>query len=413
MPEGGWRQRALCSLAPRWPAERKAPPQVPRHDRDARLSVTGWVKRRWAWLNDEEGFPSTAPIASAPYRAAVLRHLDDDEVRLAVQDLERAGGQLDTARETAVPGLESLVPKDGPGRWLGVRGGPWVYPDRWEPASVAEETGERDDLAELTAAGKKAAARLVKLMTERNAPLAAYLAVVVQDLDSMGRFLGGAVPDAGGRKTTVTPEEHRRLSGELVDVAAAQRRTLRSAGLLGVPVYAGCDDLLAFTPAVSALAAAQQCHQAVPLSLPHASSAVLYFHYHASIQRAMGEARGLLDAAKHLVPGKHGLAVGYLRRSGASAVSIQPWPGPENQDSAGLPGIFARGKEGRLAPRLAADLLRDADELAGLARASERLYLAELGRLVRRHTGKEGSYRLPCAAPERACGCGTARARRA
>jgi hypothetical protein len=89
------------------------------------------------------------------------------------------------------------------------------------------------------------------------------------------------------------------------------------------------------------------------------------------------------------VPGKHGLAVGYLRRSGASAVSIQPWPGPGNQDSAGLFGLFARGKEGRLSPRLAADLQRDADELAGLARVSERLYLAELGCLVRRHTGKE------------------------
>lgn len=73
-----------------------------------------------------------------------------------------------------------------------------------------------------------------------------------------------------------------------------------------MPVYVGGDDLLAFTPAASALGAARACR-----------------------------------------------AVGYLRRSGASAVSIQPWGVSDAGDTAGLFGIFARGQENRLSPRLA------------------------------------------------------------
>jgi hypothetical protein len=391
VPGDEWRQRALCSLAPRWPAEPKAPPRVPRHDQESRLSVTGWVKRRWASLDGAGGFPSTASIASAPYRRAVLEGLGDEGVRQAVDDLERAGRQLDAVREAPVSGLGPLVPDAGLGRWLGTGGGPWVYPDRWETASVARETGPRDDLAEIAAAGKRAAIRLRAVMAERGVQLAGYLAVVVQDLDSMGRFLGGEAPSAGGEKVAASPGEHRRVSGLLQEVAAAQWAVLRSGGLLGVPVYAGGDDLLAFVPAARALAAAQECHAAVPLALPRASSAVLYFHYHASIQRAMSEARRMLETAKSRVPGKHGLAVGYLRRSGASAMSVQPWTGPDGETSAGLFGVFARSQEGRLSPGLAADLLRDAGELAALSRVSARSYQQELARLVRRHTEGGGA----------------------
>jgi hypothetical protein len=153
-----------------------------------------------------------------------------------------------------------------------------------------------------------------------------------------------------------------------------------------VPVYAGGDDLLAFVPASTALTAAEQCHDAIPLSLPTASTAVLFFHYHASIQAAMSQARRLLKDAKEHVEGKHALAVGYLRRSGTSAVSIQPWPGREGASSAELFRLFALGGAEQLSPRLVSDLERDAGELAALRAASERLYLAELARLVRRHT---------------------------
>jgi CRISPR-associated protein Cmr2 len=169
---------------------------------------------------------------------------------------------------------------------------------------------------------------------------------------------------------------------------------LKTEQLLAVPVYAGGDDLLAFAPASTAIDAAQACHAEIPPTLPTASTAVLFFHYHASIQQAMRQARSLLEHAKEAVRGKHALAVGYLRRSGVGAASIQPWTAQDGS-SAELFGLFAREREPRLSPRLLADLQRDAGELAGLAEVSERLrrplYAAELTRLVRRHAGADAS----------------------
>ena len=76
-PEEEWRRRNLCSLAPRWPAEPEAPPRTPAHEQRTPLSAVGWVKHRWRHISGTSGFPSTASIASAPYRRAVLRRLGD------------------------------------------------------------------------------------------------------------------------------------------------------------------------------------------------------------------------------------------------------------------------------------------------------------------------------------------------
>jgi len=90
VPDLGWRQRELCPLAPRWPAEPKAPAGVPAHESKALLSAAGWVKRRWSYLHGADGFPSTASIASAPYRLALLRQLGDADVAAAVRVLDEA-----------------------------------------------------------------------------------------------------------------------------------------------------------------------------------------------------------------------------------------------------------------------------------------------------------------------------------
>jgi hypothetical protein len=394
VPEDGWRRRALCSLSPRWPAEPKAPSLAAPHDKDAKLSAVGWVKRTWRRAHGDAGFPSTASIASAPYRQAILRGLADEDVAAPLAALASAAAVIDAPPETPVRGLRGLIPDSGPGAWLGRSGGPWVYPERWQPESLARETPitDRAHLAAAADAGAKAARELREAMAKRGVPLASYLAVVVQDIDNMGLFLSGdAVNSVRGKiKIEVIPNEHRRLSQVLVSLAGQQAQALRDPALLGVPVYAGGDDLLAFTPAATALRAAEEASQAIPPGLPHASTAVLFFHYHASIQQAMSTARHLLDDAKDKVAGKHALAVGYLRRSGVSEVSMQPWPGPDGESTAALFGLFAKDAEFRLSPRLAADLERDADALEELRAASERhnrreLYVGEVARLVHRH----------------------------
>lgn len=395
VPEEEWRRRALCSLSPRWPAEPKAPPRTPRHDRESKLSAVGWVKRSWRRENGREGFPSTSSISSAPYRQAVLRELGgSDEIRQAVEALEKAAVILEAPPETPVPGL--LIPDSGVGRWLGRSGGPWVYPDRWQRDTLVRQAPDADParLARAADAGAAAARGLRTLMAERGVPLTSYLAVVVQDIDGMGRFLGGteAVNAAGEKiKILVSPNEGRRLSRVLVTLAEEQSGLVRDPDLLGVPVYAGGDDLLAFVPAATALRAAERANRAIPADLPTASTAVLYFHQSSSIQHAMSTARRLLDEAKEKVPGKHGLTVGFLRRSGTSESTVQPWRGPDERSTAALLGVFAGDAGHPLSPNLATDLARDADELAGLLEASDRVYRAELGRLVRRHSGGPAS----------------------
>jgi hypothetical protein len=397
--EVSWPERTLCSLSPRWPAE-PPPKGLKEYEKDT-LSAANWVKRRWRRIQNLEGFASTSSIASAGYRRDVAAHLDDPDVVAAVGELMAAARQVRDERETPVPGLPDFHSE--PGRWLVRSAGPWVYEDRWQAAPLARETKkDLDVLRPAVARGAAAARQLAGIMKARHgvASPASYLAVMVQDIDGMGMYLSGSATSAAGRYLDVGPEAHAGVSGSLRRLAARQRQELESPGLLGVPVYAGGDDLLAFVPAATALAAAQACHDLIPPDdLPRASTAVLFFHYHAGIQAAMTTARTMLDQAKAAVPRKHALAVGYLRRSGASEFSIQPWavaagPGAPGclvaSSTVGLLSLFAADRAHPLSPRLVTDLERDAGELSGLFRRNQAVYRAELARLVGRHIGTAG-----------------------
>lgn len=403
--------RDLCQLSPRWPAQAQAPPKARRHERAEKLSVASWAKRLLpripgSGLADEGAgrFPSTASIASAVYRREVLNRIGADRVATAVGALRRAVTALDATAETAVAGLPRA---DGEmAGWFRSSAGPWVYPDRWLASALAREHktgGQRDgDFAAVVSAGQTAAKRLQELMAAdyEIEPPAAYLAVLMQDLDGMGAFLGGEGRDLAGEAVELTPAGHRRVSAELRGAASAQRGLLESVseGLLGVPVYAGGDDLLAFTAAATALVAAERLRMVSPAGLPTASTAVLFFHHGAALRHVLAEARSLLEQAKQNVPGKHALGVGFLRRSGFREQSIQPWrpaelagaeaagAGPgEAVSTAGAFSLFARDRQRRLSPRLVSVLERDGGELAGIGPA--RVYRAEMRRLVGRHGG--------------------------
>lgn len=212
---------------------------------------------------------------------------------------------------------------------------------------------------------------------------ASHLAVIVADLDDFGKFLSGQVDSADGEQSEVDIDWHRQISESLHQVGREQRSALEDQAVLGLPVYAGGDDLLAFVPARHALAGAKSCHDLVPASLRRPSTGVCFFHYHASLRDALTSARELLDAAKGL-DGKHGLGVGYLRRSGASEKSVQPWEAG-GTETIGAYDVFAGSRQYRLSPGLLADLDRDSVELARLSADWPGVYRAELTRLVARH----------------------------
>ncbi|MCD0448601.1 type III-B CRISPR-associated protein Cas10/Cmr2 [Actinocorallia sp. API 0066] len=380
--------RPLCSLSPRWAAAERPPPGARRHHRQELLSRANWVKREWSRSEDGQGtrFPSTSSIASARFRDAVIRRLDDRELAGAVGALRAVVGRLSSGREEAVRGLSHAGGELG--RWLRESAGGWVYPDRWTERSVLAESARPEDVrdaAGIASQGRKAAAAVVRRMDEFGvASPAVYLAVIAQDLDWMGRYLSGTGTARDGSRIEVSAASHQAVSRRLLVLGEEQLTRLSEPRLLGVPVYAGGDDLLAFAPAANALDVAAAAYGLVPADLPKASTAVLFFHQHFSLREAVTRVQEMLKDAKRNVEGKHALAVGVVRRSGTRAESIQPWPSARPDElSVRAFDLLGRSGEHVVSPRLVADLERDEEELASLP---ERLYTAELARLLARHT---------------------------
>ncbi|GGM66721.1 hypothetical protein GCM10011608_60060 [Micromonospora sonchi] len=392
-----WPGSRLCAQSPRWPAEDDRPAGAPSHETDT-LSAANWVKRLWGRESEgRAGFPSTSSIASAPYRRMVMDRLGDDDIRRAAAALRDAVQALTRVRESRVHGLDVSPNAEHAGlaRWLAESAGPWVYPNAWDSRRLRREYGRGDrdkrDFGRLAGVGRRAASSLARALDPaRPSGLEppAYLAVIAQDLDGMGRFLSDTA--------SMSAVMHRQISARLSRLADTQRAALGNRRLFGVPVYTGGDDLLAFTPAATALAAARECHRLVPLdALPTASTAVLFFHNGSSLRRAVTEVARLLHDAKDSHPDKHALAVGFLRRSGTRESTIQPWkPAPEvatalppDGTAADLLAVFTVETAGQhLSPRLLNELTRDADEFTDQHLPQE-LYEAELARLVKRHGG--------------------------
>lgn len=372
------RERLLCSLSPQWIAA-DPPAGLREHERDV-LAAANWVARRWPAVRggDRTGFPSTPSIASATFRSAVLDRLTEPGVRTAVERLRSVVRELDRPRETPV----SRLRRDGdPERWFAAAAGPWVYPEAWQAEVLDREVAGSGVHA---AVGGAAARALIAAMKPAGTPTS-YLALLAQDVDGMGGFLGGSVPDLADRTLAISAAEHRRVSRLLADLEGEQRRAVED--LLGVPVYAGGDDLLALLPAASALAAAQRLHDLMPAELPPVSTAVLFFHRRSSLRLALHEVRALLHQAKRPDSGKHGLAVGFLRRSGTRETTVQPWSPVDGDPTTRLLSVFLRSGAGRLSPGLVADLIRDDTELSTL---DDPYYAGELGRLAARHGGGPG-----------------------
>jgi CRISPR-associated protein Cmr2 len=393
--------KPLCSLTARWPAESTPPPGARSHERQERLSVVAWIKRLGAHLPDRPSAPSTYAIATAPFRSAVLsRSTGDDDVRTAVRELHAAYRSAvgQPREEAATPGVDvpSDLAADGDTwRWFARGAGRWVHPDHWTERSLAEESGVTDPtaIAGLRAAarrGREAASRLRRAMDGR-VP-GSHLAVIVQDLDGMGRFLSEGPPGAGH---VTTEAWHSKVSRKLSDLVGRQRAQLAAdaAELHAVPVYLGGDDVLLLAPAATAMRVARVVHDLVPGDLPTASTAVLLVPQSGSLQGAVGGAQALLERAKRL-PGKHGLAVGYERRSGEGYETVHPWAAPAGAGLASTLEAFVDTTTVRLSPRLVSDLQRDRRELLGLSRAGAhdtRLLTAEVRRLVARHAGGEAA----------------------
>jgi len=284
------------------------------------------VKRTFRRVVAEERFPSTGSVASAPFRARLLDRLADGEpaAREAVARFAAVHGRLlGRLRELGV-----TVPRTGPEAIAGLAGragddpdalaflrvdGAWCFPERWEPETVLRDHGADVRLAasleQACGEGAAAAGALrARPGQEPAAAPAAYLAVLVQDADDMGKHLTGVL---GGR--SVSRSWHERVGGLLLEAAGLQAGAIEGSGSWARVVYAGGDDLLAVLPAATALAAAERGRRVfgrvVGAELPGAtaSAAMVLFHHSFPLQRAISRARETLQDAKRR-PGKNRLA---------------------------------------------------------------------------------------------------------
>ncbi|GAB2520896.1 Cas10/Cmr2 second palm domain-containing protein [Nocardiopsis aegyptia] len=393
-------QRELCSLSPRW-RSCEVPDSAPKHQRKELLAQPNWVKRLWHTTETgrASGFASTNAIASSPYRNAVLKTWQKDSALPdLVEYLHLCADALgeDPVRERPLEWL-AKVPGDEHARWLRGRGARWVFPGSWHVEVLAREFS-RDaadpGFVRIVRDGWQAARALAEAMGGHGVgPPSPHLAVLVQDLDSMGRFLSGR-PRSGSSRLRVSEKEHQRISRLLSEVARKQRAALKSVG--GTVVYAGGDDLLALVPAAYALEAAQVCHDTIPPppNLPTASTGLLFFHHDSSLRHALHRAHELLAAAKRR-PDKHALGVGMLRHSGAHAECVLDWAG-DTGPATDLKVFTPEGPQARvrLAPGLLEDLRTERVHLDGGDARERELFRhvlplegarRELRRLVSRH----------------------------
>lgn len=401
--------RELCTLSPRWRSVRPPGGRLPEHLRKEDLSPPNWVKRRWKWKvnrkksgeEKQEGFPSTKGIASADFRAALLEDWArapgaqdlDGSVQEILWGADRISGN--DIPETPIARLPEVA-KNPNAAWLRGRGAQWVYPGSWHLDSLAYRYGfDRNDEERLfqVEMGCLGVDGLMKAACARGIdPPSSHLAVLVQDIDSMGRYLSGRMKGQGGDYLGVSEGEHARVSNRLSEIAAEQREAVEAA--LGVVVYSGGDDLLALVPASTALDTARACHDTVRAPLPTASTGLLFLHHDSSLQEGVQRAHALLKAAKRR-DGKHGLGIGYIRNSGAHADCVLGWDdgGPEGdgmRPEEALRVFVPQGDNARirLSPRLLADLAAEQVPLAGGQAGPPESWIikAEIRRLIERHT---------------------------
>ncbi len=302
-------------------------------------------------------FPSVASIASAPLRYA----LEQQSATIDLSDWFKAVDRCQDDLKFTPPG--NLLPGlGGPQRTKSHLDldGTWYYETSYDP-----ETALRDhDLDPRSEGGDKATAKkleetlpdaldklkkALKNLARKSSPsqqsggvhVTPYYAVIVLDVDRMGKWLDGKHPrslkrtqflstiERGDDRRTITPALHREISRRQSELTSDPIYTIVERNHLGRVIYGGGDDLLAFVPLDtlwrclddlrSLFCSPQGLGQEVTLSAGIAIS-----HWRAPLSRALSLARRAESEAKD--SGRDRLIVKVDRRSGSELVLPLAWP---------------------------------------------------------------------------------------
>ena len=392
----------LCDLSPRWPAVVDSSRQVGSARRKrSRLAAANVPKDRE--INPELGvstqnFPPTRAIASAPYRQSLIDACRADEtIREATERLKDLVRDMPKVSDGEVGGLE--YSKDiSLEKWLAKESSFWLDSESWNEERISDECGRSVNVGMVRLADGRNTARsigerLSELLGSEAKRPSRSLAIVAQDIDSLGLLLSSGEYGEDG-VSEITPEWHRKISAMLSKLAEKFKDAIETKEFLATTIYSGGDDLLFLVPAGMALECARVTRRLVDeinIAGVTASTSIVYFHESSPLANILELSHRLLEDAKSFT-GKDTLALGFYWHSGAWRETFLRW---KEHDGAWtterleslherLATLHGDGKR-LLSPKVINVIERDARELRDLERPYRDLYKAELRRRIGRH----------------------------
>lgn len=280
-----------------------------------RLSGVDLLKRL-GQLGEEDGFPSTSHMATAP-----LFHR-----------LQNANGKAKERWEAYIEALRSTQPEVINHEKIGA--GQSLHPLFGKAdGSLLFESRLRDYFDKKVPKEVKNALRRFYKLKAVDEPIP-YYAILLGDGDFMGRALN----------QLTTPEAHRRFSQILSQFAESMQPLIESDQYGGALIYAGGDDVLALLPLHTAVSCAVAIKEAFNNKMellieeinkilnqpklqnkPTFSAGIAIAHHLEPLEDALALARQAEQAAKAIDQDKNALAISLDKRSGVTRTLVDKW----------------------------------------------------------------------------------------
>ncbi len=331
-----------------------------------RLCAVCTVKRFALEARDEEErFPSTSSVATAPFVLELLENAGKLRTALdAHQKALKSIGLKITAKPRAIP---YLWERRGAEEALLCCDGDMFFPETFTVERLKKDYGRKVKEA------AEAAQKVRELWEAAGSVPLPYFAVLAMDGDRMGRRLS----------QVQGVDEHQEISKTLFEFARDQVPEIVEKKRPGRMIYAGGDDVLALLPVACVLPAAQELRHAFAQALAGGtmSAGVAIAHQMSPLQDALETARRAERQAKDGY-GRDALCVALLRRSGEAVQVGAHWIFGCGQRTVDLlEEVRLEISKGWLSGKLAFALSEEAATLAALPREAQ---IAELRRLLRR-----------------------------
>lgn len=280
------------------------------------LSGVDLLKRRGN-AGEKAHFPSTSHIATIPYLVRL------SGPKYSTKALALLDAYVDKIREIAARKHLTVIIDEIPRQLAD-----WEHPilGNYDGSLLFEE--RLADIVTDTTGFEPAIAILREFYAYVEARPNPYYAILVADGDFMGAAIDAQTMHEKG------PDRHREISQVLAGFATKAREIVKNE-YIGMPVYSGGDDVLAFMPLHTVLACAQQLaaefHELLsPFPYdenksPTLSVGIAVAHHLDALRDALNLARSAEKQAKALDSRKNALAIRVSKRSGEERAVVGHW----------------------------------------------------------------------------------------